>query len=87
MKLLDEELHTYNTLHNTTGQVVGGDWNTIPNPHLDKSHNRTNQGLQGSKALQDLVRSHTLVDIWRDRNPDEPGYTRLSDGVTTLQVR
>ena len=63
MKLLDKETHRYNAKHEVSGTVIGGGWNTIPNPLLDKSHNKTNQGLPGSKAMADLVRSHALVDM------------------------
>ena len=83
IKLLDKEAHRYNIEHEVSGLVTGGDWNTIPNPLLDKSHNKTNQGLPGSKAMADLVRSHALVDMWRERNPVEPGYTRFSERLNS----
>ena len=69
----------YNMYHGVDGSrsAVGGDWNTIPNPHMDKSHSKTNQGLAGSNAQLELVRGCKLVNVWGGLKPDDPGYTGL----------
>ncbi|XP_056596860.1 nuclear GTPase SLIP-GC-like isoform X2 [Triplophysa dalaica] len=65
----------------TTGLlVIGGDFNTVLNPFIDKNcntnkvtHNRTHGKLLS--CVKKFMKSLQLVDIWRRKNPVKQNYT------------
>ncbi|KAJ8365256.1 hypothetical protein SKAU_G00140870 [Synaphobranchus kaupii] len=56
--------------------VIGGDFNTPLNPHLDRtSTTQNNQHASLQKCVERVTASLHLVDIWRRINPTEGEYT------------
>lgn len=56
--------------------VVGGDFNTVLDPKMDRSStsdNRQHKAFRG--YLSEFTSSLKLVDIWRNQNPNSKGFT------------
>jgi len=53
--------------------IIGGDFNTIVNPLIDKKNGNAHK--QGSKRLNELLKDNELIDVWRVKNPDTKMYT------------
>lgn len=62
--------------------IIGGDFNDYPDTHLDRSKSMTVNSPNNSSFCS-FIRDNSLVDIWRDRNPDKRTYSRkmLVQGV------
>ena len=54
--------------------VIGGDFNSIVNPTLDKRGNLTSRQY-ALRPLHTLTSQFDLVDIWRQHNPNKRGFT------------
>ena len=60
--------------------LIGGDFNCVPNPSLDRSHpplQRT-QALKMSRGLEEWLNCWGLTDIWRATHPASREYTFYS---------
>ena len=55
--------------------IIGGDFNTIVNPLLDKKNGNLNAHKQGSKRLNEILNQNELIDVWRIKNPDTKMFT------------
>lgn len=58
---ISELLTTYNSIPT----VLGGDFNSIPQPSMDKSSQPSKYDWKTSKALLELCREAGLADVWR----------------------
>lgn len=60
-----------------TGLILGGDFNCILDPKMDrnKSGEATSQASQGCLALKSLMEEWSLMDVWRVSHPQEKEYT------------
>ena len=70
--------NTLNTIimeNNDNTFIIGGDFNTIVNPLLDKKNGNLNAHKQGSKRINELLIDNELIDVWRIKNPDTKMYT------------
>ena len=56
--------------------VIGGDFNSIANPTLDKQGGNVSSTQYALRVLHNLTSQFDLVDIWRQRNPNKRGFTR-----------
>ena len=55
--------------------VLGGDFNRTIST-LDKNGGRPVDSKKASlNELQSLIKTHNLLDSWRFKNPDQPGFT------------
>lgn len=65
----------------TTGLlVIGGDFNTVLNPFIDKKFNKCKKIKNGNQRklllyVNKFMKSLQLVDIWRRKNPIKQDYT------------
>ena len=55
--------------------VIGGDFNSIVNPMLDKQGGNLTSRQYALRPLHTLTSQFDLVDIWRQRNPNKRGFT------------
>ena len=56
--------------------VIGGDFNSIVNPTLDKQGGNVTSRQYALCVLHNLTSRFDLVDIWRQRNPNKRGFTQ-----------
>lgn len=64
--------------YNTHNIIIGGDFNCYFDPQLDRSSNKPPPPLNSVPALNNLVKSFNLVDIWRLQHPLERQYSLFS---------
>lgn len=55
--------------------ILGGDFNCIPDPKVDKIGGDPNSGTVGMAELQTLTSLLQITDIWRDKNPSQQTFT------------
>ncbi|CAM2111241.1 unnamed protein product [Caretta caretta] len=58
----------FGTLDSHKCLVLGGDFNTT---FKEQDHLGTEQSLASANTLQEIVKHHSLVDIWHDHHPDD----------------
>lgn len=68
------KLRHYNTEH----VLWGGDFNLVRDPVLDRSGGPHRPISKAAVALDSIMISRGLADIWRFKNPVEGGYTHYS---------
>ena len=61
-------------LSTTYNNIIGGDFNCIENPALDKRGNPTPR-QSALRTLHNLTSQFALTDIWRQRNPHKREFT------------
>jgi len=55
--------------------IIGGDWNTILAPELDKSGGVDRVGETVTTEMKHLILDYGLIDIWRVKNPTTKRFT------------
>jgi hypothetical protein len=75
-----KDINTLLSKHDSHQATVflGGDFNTIIDPNLDRKGGKLNKSKQQTfvlNNLEELITTHDLCDIWRIRNPDTRRYT------------
>lgn len=55
--------------HGSAPVLWGGDFNLIRNPDLDRSGGPSRTTSREAKALEGIIISEELTDVWRSRNP------------------
>ncbi|XP_051527702.1 nuclear GTPase SLIP-GC-like isoform X2 [Myxocyprinus asiaticus] len=85
IKTLDK-LSRYLHLMATGLLLIGGDFNTVLNPFIDKACNTnkvTNNAIHSKlrSCVEKFIKSLQLVDIWRRKNPAKKNYTFSRGGV------
>ena len=60
--------------------IIAGDFNTVLNTYLDK-YPPNPSGDASRKSLKDIMISHDLTDIWRDRNEQKIQFTRYRNAI------
>ena len=55
-------------------QIVGGDFNVVLNPELDRSMNRIYNGNSRDILLKE-IESNNWIDPWRDKNPEKKVFS------------
>ena len=62
-------------LSNVHANIIGGDFNCIADPRLDKLGGNPNARQSAVSVLTALNSQHGLIDIWRVRHKDERSFT------------
>ena len=79
-----DDSSVFNNLHNIIHQfgeepyIVGGDMNTVQNPHLDRYPNYNQNHPSCFNRLETLKEDLDLTDIWRIMNPCKLKFTWCS---------
>ena len=55
--------------------IMGGDWNIVQNPSLDKYNPGNEKPSKPARYLEGIKQNHNLIDIWRIQNPNLRRYT------------
>ena len=55
-------------------EILGGDFNEILS-NADRISQSQKQKSKSRKCLLELIKSHNLSDVWRDKNPHKSQYT------------
>jgi len=55
--------------------VIGGDFNLVLNPDLDKKGGLLNTKIRARERLIELIEEFNLIDVWRVMNPDKKRFT------------
>lgn len=59
--------------------ILGGDFNCVLNPQLDRSNPNPNSKISKARAvLQNFIKSYILYDPWRCRNPSTKQFSFFS---------
>uniref|UniRef100_A0A3B4EWU5 exodeoxyribonuclease III n=1 Tax=Pundamilia nyererei TaxID=303518 RepID=A0A3B4EWU5_9CICH len=76
-------IHTISNLVFQKGSgvlLLGGDFNCVLSPYMDKQPSSKSHASQMSKALKHLTTELGLIDVWRNRFPRVRDYTFYSHG-------
>ena len=78
-----------NTLHgfNCDTIICGGDLNVVFNLELDKKGGNPRTNFRAREKCFELMFSHDLVDIWRERNPFTKNFTWSSNVTPGIHCR
>ncbi len=83
---LEEVLETLRA-YSGENLVLGGDFNTVLDPLLDKKGGRLEPVSQYMLNLQQLMDEYGLIDIWRQLNPDSTCFTFHTSGTPLIFSR
>jgi len=61
---------------NSKNVIIGGDFNEVLDPHLDRSNSITYNTSKSRQVLKQFIVDKQLCDIWRYRNYEKRMYTR-----------
>lgn len=65
--------------------TLGGDFNCVLNAQLDRSSVRSNALSSAAVAINSLLRSYSLSDPWRTKNPNTKQFSFFSCASQLLQ--
>ena len=77
----NDEHMFFDNLHSFLGDkgeepfIIGGDFNTVINPKLDRYPNSIQNHPKCNASLQNIITDLELLDIWRYKNRDVQKYT------------
>ena len=67
--------------------IIGGDFNTVLNPVLDKFGGREQTHVRSRMSICDLINSFDLTDIWRHQHANIRNYTWKSSTKPPIMCR
>ena len=70
-----EQLEKFINDHNEKTFIVGGDFNTVINESIDKRNGRVNTHKLCRQAINNIIDTNNLIDIWRDMHPNLKQFT------------
>ena len=70
-----EILEAYIRSNEDKNFIIGGDFNTVLDIHLDKKNRRTDIHKLCRQKLIDILETYDFTDIWRDKHPFLKQYT------------
>jgi len=70
MEIADKASQLYNG-----STIIGGDFNTVLDPLLDKKGGSIDHHAKCRETLQSIISDRDLVDIWRILNPNKQLFT------------
>ena len=80
-----DQLEKFINDHNEKTFIVGGDFNTVINKSIDKRNGRVNTHKLCRQAINNIIDTHNLIDIWRDMYPNlKTIYLALESETTCL---
>ena len=56
-------------------KIIGGDYNLILDKELDSLGKKSNTHINALAMLKHIMKQESLIDIWREKNPNEKLYT------------
>ena len=59
--------------------LLGGDFNTVLNPLIDKKNGRSDTNKKCQTILNNIILNYGLTDIWREKNPTLKQFTSHSN--------
>ena len=71
----------------TDNFIIGGDFNVILNPTLDKKNGIPNRNIQCRRLIKAVIEKYELEDIWRSLHPDIEQYTWESSHNPPIKCR
>ena len=74
VKLLDETL-SRNDISNLNDLIIGGDWNVIRDPELDKAGGNDYAKKRSIECIDALITKFDLNDTWRIKHPDTKRFS------------
>ncbi len=74
LKALDELLDI-NNITNLNNIILGGDWNLIRNPELDRMGGNTPRKQRSRTLVETIMTKFDLRDVWRVKNPTSKRFT------------
>ena len=81
------KLQQFLSLHNDKSIIVGGDFNTVLQTHIDKKHGRNDTNSKCRITLNSLTEICDLCDIWRVKHPTKKQYTLFSNSNPPISCR
>lgn len=72
---LFNKLENFISNNNESNIIVGGDFNTIINPSMDKKNGRMDTNKKCQSVINSIMSNYELNDIWRENNPNEKQFT------------
>lgn len=77
-------INLFLTISSLSGKnIIGGDWNCVLNPILDRSTGIDQTHHKSREIIQNLMKELQLVDIWRHYNPIDITYSCHSKTFNT----
>ncbi|MES9884827.1 MAG: reverse transcriptase domain-containing protein, partial [Sedimenticola sp.] len=84
---LYEKMEDYINEHEGENLIIGGDFNTVLDPDIDKKNGQQGTHRQTRNKLKHIINTYTLCDIWRIQNPNSRKYTWHSNTRPTIFCR
>lgn len=76
----------FSLLYNSTNLFVAGDFNTVINPLLDRTHNHSNSQIwHSSEVIKQYMTDYGLGNSWGVRNPLLREYSYVSQPTNLPQ--
>lgn len=72
---LFEDLQTYISLNDENVFIIGGDFNTVINDHIDRKGSNQIRNTKCKAVIKNIIETNELVDVWRVKNPDKRQFT------------
>ena len=67
--------------------IIGGDFNTVLNPHMDKCGGRENTHVRARIRICNLMDNLNVTDIWREHHSNIKNYTWKSSSKPPILCR
>ena len=71
----------------TENFIIGGDFNVVQDPKLDKENGLPNRNLRCRRMIQSIIQQFDLEDIWRAEHPDFRQFTWESNNTPPIRCR
>jgi exonuclease III len=69
------ELNNFMLDHEDANFIIGGDFNTVLNEHIDKKNGKQNTHVHIRSKLTEIMTTFNLLDIWRIKHPEKRQFT------------
>ena len=80
-------LQEYIEENNTDNFLIGGDFNVVLNPSLDKENGLPNRNMRCRRVILTLSEKHNLLDIWRFKHENVKQFTWESNHTPPIKCR
>ena len=70
-----EILELYISTHEDKNFIIGGDFNTVLDIHLDKKNGKLDTHKRCRQKITNILETYDLTDIWRDKHPTLKHFT------------
>ena len=80
-------LETFIANNDDKSFIIGGDFNVVLNPQIDKKNGRLDTNKRNRDKLISIITSYDLCDLWRLNNPTTQKYTWHSNNRPPIFCR